>query len=143
MILRRFRSDDIGTFGTMELDGHVFFTVEKPWKDNAPFKSCVAEGEYSLVPHKSDKYGNVLALVSEELGVTHYKEPNSIRYACLIHTANYPKDVEGCIGLGDNYNPNLSMVMNARQSTIDFYNIVSPSKAHKLTIENADYIREE
>lgn len=139
MILRRFRSDDVGTFGTLELNGHLFFTVEKPWKDNKPFESCVPEGEYSLVPHNSNKYGDVLALVGET--VSHYKDPDFKRYACLIHTANYPKDVEGCIGLGDNYNANQSMVANSRQSIIDFYNIVSPDEAHELKIENADYIR--
>lgn len=140
MILRRFRSDDIGTFGTLELDGHVFFTVERPWEDNKPFKSCIPEGEYSLVPHESNKYGNVLAIVNNDMGVTHYEEPSSVRYACLIHTANYPHDVEGCIGLGDNYTND--MVTNSRQSITDFYNIVSPSEIHELKIENADYIRE-
>lgn len=143
MILRRFRSDEDGTFGTLEIDNQVFFTVERPWENNLPFKSCVAEGEYSLIPHKSDKYGNVLAMVSEKLGVTHYKEPDSVRYACLIHTANYPKDVEGCIGLGDNYIADKNMVTNSRQSIIDFYDIVSPNEAHELKIENADYLREQ
>jgi len=142
MMLRRFRSDSVGSFGTLEIDDHVFFTVEKPWKNNEPFKSCVGEGKYSLIPHKSNKYGNVLCMVSEELGVTHHKEPDSIRYACLIHTANYPHDVEGCIGLGDNYNQAANMVTNSRQSIIDFYDIVSPHEIHELTIENADYIRE-
>lgn len=143
MILRRFRSDKEGTFGTLELDGHVFFTVEKPWKNNEPFVSCVPEGEYSLIPH--GPYGNdeaVLCLVNNDIGVTHYKEPNSKRYACLIHTANYPKDVSGCIGLGDNYDPNRNMVLNSRQSIIDFYEIISPHETHELKIENADYLKD-
>ena len=141
MILRRFRSDDEGTFGTLELDGQVFFTVEKPWADNKPFKSCIPEGDYMLIPHKSDKYGHVLVLINHKLGVTQYKEPDSTRYACLIHAANYPKDVEGCIGLGDNYIPEQNMITNSRQSIIDFYNAVSPEQIHQLKIENAEYIR--
>ena len=140
MILRRFRSDSKGTFGTLELDGQVFFTVERPWENNLPFVSCIPEGDYSLIPYKSDKYGNVLVMVNNELGITHYKEPHSNRYACLIHTANYPHDVEGCIGLGDNYIEEKNMVTNSRQSIIDFYNIVSPEETHELIIENAEYI---
>jgi len=140
VILRRFRSDEVGTFGTLEIDNVVFFTVEKPWKDNKPFESCIPEGEYSLMPHKSNKYGNVLAIVGGT--VSHYKDGGFERYACLIHTANYPHDVEGCIGLGDNYNQAANMVMNAKQSIIDFYNIVSPNEIHDLKIENADYLKE-
>jgi hypothetical protein len=141
MILRRFRSDEGGTFGTLELDGHMFFTVEKPWKDNKPFESCIPEGEYSLVPHGNyGSDGDVLALVGET--VSHYEDPDYARYACLIHTANYPADVVGCIGLGDNYNANLSMVANSRQSIKDFYDIISPNEVHSLTIENASYIKE-
>lgn len=141
MILRRFRSDDDGTFGTLELDSHVFFTVEKPWKDNRPFDSCIPEGEYSLVPHQSKKYGHVLALINHDLHITHFPEPETERYAILIHAANFPKDVQGCIGLGDNYIQDKNMVTNSKQSIIDFYNMVSPQETHQLTIENADYLK--
>ena len=140
MILRRFRQDEKGSFGTLEVDGTVFFTVEKPWKDNKPFESCIPEGDYSLVPHKSDKYGLCLAIVNNDIGVTHYKEPDSVRYACLIHVANFPSDVLGCVGLGDNYIDDLNMVTNSKQAIKDFYDIVSPEEIHPFTIENADYI---
>lgn len=139
LILRRFRSDKGGTFGTLEVEGVMFFTVERPWEDNLPFVSCIPEGDYTLAPHNSKKYGDVLCLVGD--GVTQNKEPDSKRYACLIHTANYPYDVEGCIGLGDNYIADKNMVTNSRQSIIDFYDIVSPNKAHELKIENAEYIK--
>lgn len=140
MLLRVFRSDEVGRFGTLEIDNHVFFTVEKPWKDNTPFKSCVPTGEYALVPHgEYGKDGDVLALVGET--VSHYEDPNFKRYACLIHTANYPKDVVGCIGLGDGYNPALGMVTNSRKSISKFYDIVSPYETHNLTIEKASYVK--
>jgi len=138
VILRRFRSDSVGTFGTIEVGGNVFFTAEKPWKDNEPFKSCIPEGEYSLVPHNSKKYGDVLAIVGGT--VSHYKDEDFERYACLLHVGNYPSDVVGCVCLGDNYNQAANMIMNSKQSIIDFYNIVSPHEIHELTIENADYL---
>ena len=131
MILKRFTSTDLGTFGVLSVDNHQFYTVEKPWVNNTPEISCIPDGEYRLEPHSSAKYGNVLCMVNDE-GVTHYKEPHSKRYACLIHVANYEKDVIGCIGLGDAYFEN--MVSNSRKAIQRFYNIVNPKEAHNLTI---------
>ena len=141
MILRRFRSDDIGTFGTLEVNDKVFFTVEKPWDNNKPFRSCVPDGEYTLVPHGHYKHdGNVLALVGET--VSHYKDPDFERYACLIHTANYPKDVVGCIGLGEDYSSSKNMITNSRKSIKEFYAKISPNKSHNLIVETSDYLKD-
>lgn len=141
MILRIFRSDEKGRFGTIEVsDDLMFFSVEKPWKDNKPFESCIPEGDYQLVPHNSKKYGDVLAIVGGT--VSHYKDPEYERYACLLHAANWPKDVEGCIGLGDNYIADKNMVTNSVQSMKDFYEVVSPYETHNLTIENAEYLKD-
>ena len=102
--LERFAYLDTGTFGRLAV-GHdqTFYTVEAPWKNNQPFISCIPEGLYELQPHDSRKYGEVYALVNPEMGVTHYKEQSSLRYACLLHVANWPKDVQGCIGPGMSY----------------------------------------
>jgi hypothetical protein len=141
MILRRFRSDEDGTFGTLELDGKVFFTVEKPWLGNKPFESCIPEGDYKLIPHgKYGKDGEVLAIIGDT--VSHYQDTEYKRYTCLIHTANYPKDVVGCIGLGSDYVADKSMVTSSRKSIADFYDIIDPNKEHQLKIENADYIKD-
>ena len=67
------------------------------------------------------------------MGITHYENPTSKRFACLIHTANYAKDVIGCIGLGEKYLGH--MVTNSRKSIRQFYNLVDPTETHTLTIE--------
>ena len=134
--LNRFQSLDSGTFGKMTVNDVTYYTVEKPWENNEPFNSCVPSGVYSLIPHKSSKYGKqgkdgkVLCLVNET--VTQFQEPHSKRYACLIHVANYSREVEGCIGLGNRYND--GMVTNSRQSIKDFYSLVNPNETHTLTI---------
>ena len=56
MILTRFTSTDHGTFGKLYVGDKTFFTVEKPWLNNTPFKSCIPSGEYKLIPH--GVYGN-------------------------------------------------------------------------------------
>jgi hypothetical protein len=90
----------VGTFGRLHVGPHDYGTVEREWLNNEAFKSCVPAGSYQLVPHNSKKYGPVWALVNLQLGVAHERTDGVKRYACLIHRANWPKDVVGCIGVG-------------------------------------------
>jgi len=132
--LKRFISTDKGTFGILTVNDKKFFTVEKPWVNNTPYKSCIPSGEYALTPHgEYGKDGDVLCMVNDEMGITHFENTNSKRFACLIHTANYEKDVVGCIGLGQLYLGN--MVTNSRNSIKEFYDLVDPKEVHQLTIE--------
>ncbi len=82
-----------GVFGIFETGGLIpqFKTVEREWKDNTPFESCIPEGTYSLVPCHYKK-GNYTAI---EL------RPVDNRTAIYIHIANFPIELLGCIGVGD------------------------------------------
>lgn len=131
LFLKRFCSTDYGTFGVLTFADKSLYTVEKPWQNNTPEISCVPSGEYVLEPHESGKYGQVLCLVNNK-GVTHFKQPESKRFACLIHIANYERDVTGCIGLGDQYLGH--MVTNSRKSIKEFYDVVDPTEKHNLII---------
>lgn len=133
MILTRYESTSDGTFGILRVNNEIFHTVENPWINNQPFKSCVPSGDYSLVPHTSEKYGQVLCMVNEPRMITHWQETYSKRYACLIHVANYSKDVQGCIGLGKRRHEN--MVTHSKIAISDFYHLINPNEIHKLTIE--------
>ena len=64
--------------------------------------SCVPPGLYDLVLHDTPKHPRSFALVNPDLGVIHEPDPQfpNYRVACLIHVANYPSQLEGCIGLG-------------------------------------------
>ena len=133
MILTRFISTDYGTFGKLYIGDKAFYTVEKPWANNAPEISCVPDGKYTLTPHNSHKYGNVLCLINEKKGITHFPEPDSKRFACLIHVANYEKDVLGCIGLGEKYLGH--MITSSKKSIKEFYELCDPQETHNLVIE--------
>lgn len=65
------------------------FTVELPWMNNAPRKSCIPKGSYTCEMRTSPKFG----LVPHVLNV-----PG--RTAILIHPANYARQLLGCIALG-------------------------------------------
>ncbi len=100
----RWGSTPMGVFGKIEIWNDMElvyegFTVEKPWENNVPFKSCVPVGIYKLEEHSSDKYGdNCYAIVGGT--VSHWEAPGFERYTCLFHIANTSNDVVGCIGIG-------------------------------------------
>ena len=87
--LERFCYHPEGTLGVIRVDGELFYSVEKPWLDNAPNVSCVPEGTYKTSWRDSPKFGETW----------HIKDVPDRTYI-LIHAANYPTDVHGCIGLG-------------------------------------------
>lgn len=103
-----------GTFSYLcdENGNAIFKTVERPWKNNQAGISCVPEGEYDLLPHKSPKFGECYALSAPTLGVTIYGP--SQRTHILIHKANHPDQLEGCIAPGMEWG-----VVNARWAVLN------------------------
>jgi hypothetical protein len=130
--LKRFISTDKGTFGVLTFGDKKFFTVEKPWVNNIPFTSCIPSGSYTLEPYTSEKYKNHLCMINDDKNITASEEPESSRYACLIHVANYEEDVVGCIGLGKKYLGH--MVTSSKDSIREFYEAVDPNETHSLII---------
>lgn len=104
-LLRFCSHEEKGTFGELFIDDeHFCYTVESPWKDNKPFVSCVPDGQYALAPFNSPKYSFTYQLVNSQLNVYAQKahcKRDSDRYACEFHVANYPDNVKGCIGVGE------------------------------------------
>ena len=102
--IRRYASCPWGTFGHLLIDGKDWtcHTVERPWVSNIPFKSCVPLGRYRCI--RRDHFTKTEAkYVLVGLGVyerEHEMPESGGRYACLIHAANIPGQVAGCVGLG-------------------------------------------
>lgn len=105
-------SSDQGTFGRFVFDQTTVNTLELPWRDNKPQKSCIPTGNYICRLKKSPKFG----LIYEITNV-----PG--RANCLIHPANLAGDVDlgwttelhGCIApcLRRGYMRNLAGKMQA------------------------------
>lgn len=80
-----------GVYGLLRLPGFACWTVERPWLGNEPWVSCVPNGEYDLVWHPwSARDGMTVPMLANV--------PD--RSAILIHPANFPHEVQGCIGVG-------------------------------------------
>ncbi len=89
-----------GTYSTLHrADGsQVCCVVERPMLNNKPSESCIVEGTYNLVPHKSPRFGICYAVEEPMLGVT--LNGPSLRTHVLIHKANKPSDLQGCLAPG-------------------------------------------
>lgn len=96
-ILKRLYDSDHGTIGVLSCGDFTCYTIEPPWRDNLPNRSCIPEGEYYCVWHHSPRYGWVY-LVSDVPDRSHI----------LIHPGNLGGDKDkgfhthtlGCILLG-------------------------------------------
>ena len=109
--LRRFSYAPTETEGALMLDdGTTFATIEQPWVPNPngfiggkPSHSCVPDGMYRLMPHKSNSKGDVFIFWNPENGV--YKFPQDHekdrgRDVCYLHAANWAAQLEGCVAPG-------------------------------------------
>jgi len=103
------------TLGTVYYKGaQIVKTVEKPWLSNQPFISCIPPGIYNLEPFDSDKHPDCFIIWNHNLGVGKYKG-DSVRYGCLFHVANFPHQVEGCVGPGLELHPSTWGVKDSRK----------------------------
>lgn len=122
----------------------VFDAIGQPDNHDEPFASCIPLGLYELVSHDTAAHPNTWAMVNPELGVTH--EPgDSIpadckyphRFACLLHPANFARQLQGCFapGMGRSQAGGLWMVTDSRMAFTTIQEILEPgTTGHTLTI---------
>lgn len=144
LTLQRTAQSNECTQGILSLPGSVLYTLELPWIDDPDFpggepdRSCVPTGVYALALHDTEKHPKTFALVNEDLGVIHEPDasrPNA-RVACLIHVANFPNELEGCIGVGTA--TGTCTVRSSRMALEEFKEAVPWEAGHTLTILTID-----
>lgn len=90
--LRRDDQNDIRTLGSLFIDGdRLCETLELPWRDNQRGISCIPEGKYEckLAPSPSRGYS------------VYWLQNVPGRQDVQIHIGNFPKDIRGCILVGE------------------------------------------
>lgn len=87
--LERFAYTPIGTAGRLVIGETVLWTIERPWLSNRPMMSCIPQGHYQCERYSSARFKNTFEIV----GVPE-------RSKILFHVANFPHEVQGCIGVG-------------------------------------------
>jgi len=135
------------TLGGLRVGEKAFFTLERPWikhseKGGLPFKSCVPDGTYDLIPFTRANGDEVYALANAELGVWVRKEdrPNGWgRYEILIHPANWASQLGGCIAPGLHYKIDQygrHMVTNSRAAMNEIMEELKGLPGNTLTIRH-------
>lgn len=126
------------TQGTLKLNGSLFQSLERPWLPGEPGGikgvSCVPLGLYQLVLHDTEAHPRSFALVNPELSVYHMTLPpgKEGRTACLIHVANFPEELRGCIALG--MGRDLNRINQSKIAIDQFYALVPWVTGHTLEI---------
>jgi len=131
-----------GTPGIVNVGGKVFHTLEQPSLGNLPFKSCIPNGVYQLVPWQSKKYGDCYVAVNEDLNVFHSESsegrPADGRFKCLFfHRGNYVKNFQGCSGAGYSYIAKLDMVTSTRKACKELNKLIAEEGSYMLTIRSS------
>ena len=126
-----------GVYGEMIADDRqkLCYTVERRWQYNQPRISCVPEGVYRLTRHKSPRFGNVWALEGGTVGIE-----TGHRTHILIHAANYPWELEGCIApcMGFAFSADTIMGTRSRAACARLYEALGDAD-HQLTIQGRRY----
>ena len=113
--LCRFVKDHTITLGKLTFGNRTYFTVERPWRDNQTFVSCIPDGEYQMARVNSPRFGADMWEIVDVPGRTHI----------LLHVANSPGNVMGCVGLGLAVYATLKGVSSSRNAINEFYRLTS------------------
>lgn len=86
---------DQGRYSILACQDIQWWVMEREWKHNRRNVSCVPRDSYALESHSSTKYPDTWALIGP--GVSHWEEEGIPRFACVLHRAVFPTDLEGCL----------------------------------------------
>jgi len=99
LLLVREKSTPQGTPGVITGMDFSFESLEKPWLDNEPEKSCIPEGTYELRYEYSEHFAKIYPEL-EPKGMCYHVHGVPNRSGILIHNANRQEQLLGCIALG-------------------------------------------
>lgn len=141
-------SDAQSTVGKLQAGSAHFYTIEQPWNNNEQDKSCIPKGSYELIPYTSPVHGETYCLHNPLLNV--YAPPivqtlpQGARTYCEIHSANFARELKGCIALGvsadvwldPTTNDMTPVVTQSRLALQEFLKVISTRVyGHVLNIE--------
>ena len=129
IVLSRWAHSPSATMGIIKLEDEIFWSLERPWLNNAPNVSCIPQGIYDLSWRESPRFGWTWLL--EDV-------PN--RTHILILSANWSRQLQGCIALGTGLMGNEFAVSNSRDAVERFEELTADrDEPWSLRIANAAF----
>lgn len=119
-ILTRYYTPGLGTVGELVLGTFKCVTIERDWINNKQEISCIPEGVYQCKLGPSSKNLPYSTMAYEVRDV-----PN--RTLIKIHVANYPHELEGCIGLGRYIlgESKSMMIAKSAETVLEFHKVLN------------------
>jgi hypothetical protein len=126
-------------YGELEIGKRIYHSAERPWLMNEPRVSCIPVGRYAVKPYSSARFPNVYMLVNPNLNVFEYEIPPGRmgRTHILIHSANYPSQLLGCIAFGMSLEKRTGQewaVWDSRKATSDVFAHIKGENVQFLAI---------
>jgi len=127
--LKRDFQDERVTLGRLSSDdGELLLeSLELPWLGNKPMESCIPAGDYLCRRSYYNRGGYDAYEITAVPNRTHI----------LIHVANYPRDVVGCVGVGKSRDVQVPAVWRSKVAFSEFMAYLNGDVEFHLTIENA------
>lgn len=173
----RYEAGGVSSIIRIEGEAVVWCGVERPWRHNWPFISCIPAGEYDLRAYDSPRWGQTWAFVNPDLKVFAsmddalaadcevlgdeaeaqrlydaavgdnaglrngggHLDHGYARYATVLHPANWPRQLNGCIAPGTKRSRagQEMAVMSSQAACTAIFKVLGPwepGKAHKAII---------
>ncbi len=130
LLLQRIYTCESYTIGRLSVDGMRFCdTLELPLtyngKANVPNKTAVPAGTYDIVVNVSPKFKRLLPRLLRVPG----------RDGILIHRANRPSDITGCIAVGENKVKGMVVNSTPYEQRLVEMTLEAQSRSEDITIE--------
>mgnify|MGYP003624362066 FL=1 len=115
-----------GTLGKLTIEGEVFWTAERPWRNNQQEVSCIPNGEYTCKAYTSKRFGETFEVTDVEN-----------RTYILFHVGNFPeKDSHGCILVGEKLMDNQPAVSSSKVAMGRFRETLKDVESFQITIKD-------
>jgi hypothetical protein len=128
--------DGAGVFGTLTIDSAPekrWFTVERPWRNNEAYVSCIPLGLYRLRHGTFQRGGGYPDLELVEV-------PG--RSAIEIHAANFARELNGCIAVGKGLNLSRWMITESRKALRELLAVIGNEQDLALSVQQGGHTGE-
>lgn len=126
--------DDFGgKFSLLEAGDVSLWIVEREWNGNRRNVSCVPRGVYELVRHHGTKYPDTWALKGLTVAGGAFPDRSKARFACVIHAAKHPTDLEGCLAPAEAIDSH-GQAINSHLATASLLAILETAETHDLIL---------